>query len=267
MEQLRLFDMEEQDLEKQPVYYYEKGTIWQHIMDGYGYRFIYEEKTEKGIDRMERNIALLHDNLVFNERFIYKYKTNREAVKYVMDTYNYMMNLFKNHPKKYHIIELNNKPLNKNNLFLVNDPVKYIENTLIYSESWYSGLNGYFFNLKLPYDEKMDRTGKILYQLDEIKRVAYYVNRDFNGKHDYIAYYQDINYLLTRVDYLYNELGYEDKEVLNWFPDIDQLRGMYNEWKQKRQIELSKGNDTIHVSDKVSDDVMEMEEDEPELEI
>lgn len=35
---------------------------------------------------------------------------------------------------------------------------------MIFSEHWYSGLNGYFYTLTLPYEDKMDLQGRILYQ-------------------------------------------------------------------------------------------------------
>lgn len=172
MEQMGLFDfLDEQELEKpKDVYYISKEDLESQFIDGYTLGYHYEWTVQKPNYKGENFIGLLPNNRVYKNGFIYQFKTEKEAKQLIVDTYQKRKDSFdrmKADKESYPVVEYDNKPRVRKNLYLLTEPVKQHDGSqMIFSEHWYSGLNGYFYTLTLPYEDKMDLQGRIFYLLD-----------------------------------------------------------------------------------------------------
>lgn len=150
-------------------------------------------------------------------------------------------------------------------LYLLTEPVKQHDGSqMIFSEHWYSGLNGYFYTLTLPYEDKMDLQGRILYQKDKIENVSWYINRDLKDKRKAPIFYTYIQELMERCDYLVNELGYNNPEYMATLPDLEMLEQMYEKHEKEREIYLK---EHPIVKQKMDVEYEEIEEDLDEMDM
>lgn len=190
----------------------------------------------------ENFIGLLPNNRVYKNGFIYQFKTEKEAKQMIVDTYQKWKDSFdrmKADKESYPVVEYDNEPRVRGNLYLLTEPVKQLDGSkMLFSEHWYSGLNGYFYTLTLPYEDKMDLQGRILYQKDKIDNVSRYINRDLKDRHKAPIFYTYIDELIERCDYLVNELGYNDSEYMATLPDLKMLVEMYEKYEKEREIYL-----------------------------
>lgn len=244
MEQMGLFDfLDEQELEKpKDVYYISKEDLESQFIDGYTLGYHYEWTVQKPNYKGENFIGLLPNNRVYKNGFIYQFKTEKEAKQLIVDTYQKRKDSFdrmKADKESYPVVEYDNKPRVRKNLYLLTEPVKQHDGSqMIFSEHWYSGLNGYFYTLTLPYEDKMDLQGRILYQKDKIENVSWYINRDLKDKRKAPIFYTYIQELMERCDYLVNELGYNNPEYMATLPDLEMLEQMYEKHEKEREIYL-----------------------------
>ena len=115
----------------------------------------------------------------------------------IVDTYQKWKDSFdrmKADKESYPVVEYDNEPRVRGNLYLLTEPVKQLDGSkMLFSEHWYSGLNGYFYTLTLPYEDKMDLQGRILYQKDKIDNVSRYINRDLKDRHKAPIFYTYID--------------------------------------------------------------------------
>lgn len=224
MEQIGLFDfLEEQEVEKpKEIYYIAKEDLETQFIDGYTLGYHYEWTVQKPNYKGENFIGLLPNNRVYKNGFIYQFKTEKEAKQMIVDTYQKWKDSFdrmKADKESYPVVEYDNEPRVRGNLYLLTEPVKQLDGSkMLFSEHWYSGLNGYFYTLTLPYEDKMDLQGRILYQKDKIDNVSRYINRDLKDRHKAPIFYTYIDELIERCDYLVNELGYNDSEYMATLP-------------------------------------------------
>lgn len=240
----RLFDfLEEQEVEKpKEIYYIAKEDLETQFIDGYTLGYHYEWTVQKPNYKGENFIGLLPNNRVYKNGFIYQFKTEKEAKQMIVDTYQKWKDSFdrmKADKESYPVVEYDNEPRVRGNLYLLTEPVKQLDGSkMLFSEHWYSGLNGYFYTLTLPYEDKMDLQGRILYQKDKIDNVSRYINRDLKDRHKAPIFYTYIDELIERCDYLVNELGYNDSEYMATLPDLKMLVEMYEKYEKEREIYL-----------------------------
>ena len=160
MEQIGLFDfLEEQEVEKpKEIYYIAKEDLETQFIDGYTLGYHYEWTVQKPNYKGENFIGLLPNNRVYKNGFIYQFKTEKEAKQMIVDTYQKWKDSFdrmKADKESYPVVEYDNEPRVRGNLYLLTEPVKQLDGSkMLFSEHWYSGLNGYFYTLTLPYETK-----------------------------------------------------------------------------------------------------------------
>lgn len=158
MEQIGLFDfLEEQEVEKpKEIYYIAKEDLETQFIDGYTLGYHYEWTVQKPNYKGENFIGLLPNNRVYKNGFIYQFKTEKEAKQMIVDTYQKWKDSFdrmKADKESYPVVEYDNEPRVRGNLYLLTEPVKQLDGSkMLFSEHWYSGLNGYFYTLTLPYE-------------------------------------------------------------------------------------------------------------------
>lgn len=270
MEQMGLFDfLDEQELEKpKDVYYISKEDLESQFIDGYTLGYHYEWTVQKPNYKGENFIGLIPNNRVYKNGFIYQFKTEKEAKQLIVDTYQKRKDSFdrmKADKESYPVVEYDNKPRVRKNLYLLTEPVKQHDGSqMIFSEHWYSGLNGYFYTLTLPYEDKMDLQGRILYQKDKIENVSWYINRDLKDKRKAPIFYTYIQELMERCDYLVNELGYNNPEYMATLPDLEMLEQMYEKHEKEREIYLK---EHPIVKQKMDVEYEEIEEDLDEMDM
>lgn len=265
-DQLSLFDFSEiEEKPKKEELYYSPEKL--SAIAQYCYHLHFETYDDKGIlQKRDSTIALLPDNQVYEAHFIHSYKTERDANQVFQLAYEALQKNYREYSEsdKYFNVQFDNEMVMDRTLFkVINGVENYYHECLskvLYSESWYCGLNGYFFNLTLPYDNQLDRDGKILYQLDEMEDDIRLIRRDYReGLTTSASHYQDIENVLVRLDYLQNELNYDASYIMNGLPSIEELRERvqkYNEGKQ-RYIDISKENSYVKEQEEINDEVDE----------
>ena len=236
MEQLNLFESEEET----PCikYYYSKEELENSIQSGYSLHW--EEREENGVYvKRFKSIGILQNGRdLFDEGFIRHFVNEKEAKSNLMGKISKWSSLkddMISNTEKYRNITLDAKAVVQDNVFLI--PSGGSEGNgfvTVYSPHWYIDLNGFYFNLKLTYEDKMDINGRILYQLDKIESANRFIRRDIeNNNTNYPFFFYDIEELLERISYLRGELNYEG-EYKSKLPDLEDLINRLNLFKAER---------------------------------
>lgn len=237
MEQLNLFESEEDT----PCikYYYSKEELEDSIQSGYSLHW--EERIKNGVYvKRFKSIGILQNGGrdLFDEGFIIHFANEKEAKSNLMSKISKWSSLkddMISNTEKYRNISLDAKAVVQENVFLI--PSGGSEGNgfvTAYSPHWYIDLNGFYFNLKLSYEDKMDINGRILYQLDKIESANRLIRRDIeNNNTNYPFFFYDIEELLERISYLRGELNYEG-EYKSKLPDLEDLINRLDVFKAER---------------------------------
>lgn len=256
-DQLSLFDFNEMEEEpkKEELYYTPEKLS---AIAQYCYHLHFETYDDKGVlQKRDLTIALLPDNQVYEAHFIHSYKTERDANQVFQLAYEALQKNYREHSEndKYFNVRFDTEMVMDRTLFKVIDGVENYYNyerlsKVLYSESWYSGLNGYFFQLNLPYDNQLDREGKILYQLDEMKDDLRLIRRDYReGFTTSASHYECIENVLERLHYLQSELEYDARYLMDGLPSIEELRERVQTFNEQRQSNFNYSRGSLSVDE------------------
>ena len=244
--QLDLFsdfeDIFNEEMKTETQYYIDKEDLEKKFVFGYHYHLGFTKIFSDFTHRLDYHIALLDDNKrVFHNHFIYEFRTPREAKEYFSEEISKMKTSYKEmieNPSKYTDVDFDTNATVRSHVYLVpGDGIKGLAGTTIYGPNWYTAIRGYFGMLRLPYDDKLDRSGKILWQLDSINDVKRLIVRDLKEGHtNYPNFYKNVKEYINRYDILVNELDYQSKEFLESSLDLEQLNHFLTQEPKKRDL-------------------------------
>lgn len=248
-EQDSLFDFDEMNKDQQSEikdeikYYIEKDEMGDMFINEFVFCYQYSDIYFSNGYIATECIGLLKDNQVYKNEFVYQFKNEKEAKSYFSEEYKAIKERYerkRTNSERYPIVKRIDHPIVEQHLYLIEEPTNDISgNKAVYAPSWYSGLNGFSSPLTLPYEDKMDIKGRILYQKDKISRLGEFIQRDIdNGFTDYPVFFDSVDEFLVRVDYLKSDLQYQNEEFYQLMPDMDMLNVLLKEHENKQEIEL-----------------------------